>query len=69
MNTLLDLIASVLALTFRVITAPLLLVLLFIGGLLNFVQALSKVRMHITLPHLRLNKISFPFRHLQFLRH
>ncbi len=72
MNTFLDLVAAALALSFRIITAPLLLVLICIRGLLTFFQLLNRYRLKFSLPYLRISKIAFPFhlkRHLQLFRH
>jgi hypothetical protein len=69
MNTFLDLIAAALALSFRIITAPLLVLLFCISGTMIFFKFLNRHRLQISFHHLRLNKIAFPLhlkRHLLF---
>lgn len=72
MNPILDFLSAILALTFRIVTSPLLVLLYCISGLLMTMQLIHKWTGNFSFSVLKPKKISFSFgfaRHFHLYRH
>jgi hypothetical protein len=72
MNPILDFFSAILALAFRIVTSPLVVLLYCISGLLLTMQLVHKWTGHLSFSFARMRKISFtsPFtRHFHLSRH